>query len=166
MQEVRKIDLKSYEIAKELKLDSRMQKYKKTDCFITLKDHKVDFKSHPECRLINTAKNDLGKVVKTKVELINSEIRYATGVNQWQNTQSALDWFNNISDPKSYAFVKFDIVSFYPSIKPTLLQNAIKFAKSIVFIPKSDEEMIMQCRQSFLFFLRRSPMVKKRFLKF
>ena len=91
--------------------------------------------------------------MKTKVEDINREIRYTTGVNQWQSTQSTLDWFNKIRDPWSYAFLKFDIVSFYPSITPKLLKNAIQFAKLVegIVIPEADEKMIHQCRKSFLF---------------
>ena len=50
-------------------------------------------------------------------------------------------------------FLKFDIVSFYPSITLQLLKNAIQYAKSVIgiFIPKDNEDMIMQCRKSFLF---------------
>ena len=153
MDAVKEVDNKSAEIAKELKLDGKMQKYSNNECFITLKDHKENFLSRPECRLINSAKNELGRVVKIKVDQINREIRYTTGVNQWQSTQSALDWFKRIDNPASYMFLKFDIVAFYPSIKSKLIKNAIEFARSVkgIFIPKEDEEMILQCRKSFLF---------------
>ena len=153
MEEVKEVDVKSAEIAKELKLDGKMQKYSNNECFITLKDHKENFLSRPQCRLINSAKNELGRVVKIKVEEINREIRYTTGVNQWQSTQSALDWFKRIENPASYMFLKFDIVSFYPSIGSKLIKNAIEFARSVkgIFISKEDEEMILQCRKSFLF---------------
>ena len=88
-----------------------------------------------------------------KIEEINREIRYTTGVNQWQSTQKAIDWFRNIKDPEKYAFLKFDIVSFYPSITPKLLENAIKLARSVhgIIISKTDEKMILHCRRSFLF---------------
>ena len=66
-------------------------------------------------------------MVKIKLEEINREIQYTTGVNQWQGTQKAINWFKNIKDPEEYEFLMFDIVSFYPSIKPKLLENAIKF---------------------------------------
>ena len=123
------------------------------ECFVTLKDLKENFISRPECRLISPAKNELGRVVKIKLEEINREIRYTTGVNQWQSTQKVLDWFKYIKNPEEYEFLKFDIVSFYPSIKSELLNNAIKFARSVkgIVIPKADEEMILHCRRSFLF---------------
>lgn len=65
----------------------------------------------------------------------------------------ALNWFNKIKNTEAFMFLKFDIVSFYPSITHKLLENAIEFAKSIdgIFIPKADEEMIYQCRKTFLF---------------
>ena len=74
IEEVERVNMKSRDIAEQLKLDNRMQKYATTECFITLKDHKDNFVSRPQCRLINTAKNDLGRVVKIKVEKINREI--------------------------------------------------------------------------------------------
>ena len=152
-EEVKNVDMKSQEIAKKLKLDNKMQKYSNCESFITLKDHKENFVSRPECRLINSAKNELGKVVKIKLEEINREIRYTTKVNQWQSTQSAIKWFKNIKDPKSYMFLKFDIVSFYPSIGSKLMKNAIEYARSVkgIIITNEDEEMIMHCRKSFLF---------------
>ena len=153
LEEVNKVDMKSSEIAKKLNLDKRMQKYSNSECFVTLKDHKSNFVSRPECRLLNPAKTELGMVAKNLLDNINKEIRYTTGVNQWQNTQSALNWFNEIEDPQSYMFLKFDIVSFYPSIQLNLLKNAIKFARSVkgIVISKAEEEIIFQCRQSFLF---------------
>ena len=67
------VDKKSRKIAESLKLENRMQKHTKTECFITLKDHKENFVTRPECRLINTAKNELGRVVKIKLEELNRE---------------------------------------------------------------------------------------------
>ena len=60
VEEVERVNVKSRKIAKSLKLENRMQKYATTECFITLKDHKPNFISRPQFRLINTTKNDLG----------------------------------------------------------------------------------------------------------
>ena len=72
-----------------------------------------------------------------------------TGVNQWQSTQKAIDWFKNIKDPEEYEFLKFDILSFYLSIKSELLRNTLKFARSVkgIIITRADEEMILHCRK-------------------
>ena len=65
--EIAKTNKKSREFAKELKLEKRMQKYTTTDSFFTYKDQKEDFLIRPQCRVLNTAKNPLGKVVKSKI---------------------------------------------------------------------------------------------------
>ena len=51
-----------------------------TEAFITLKDHKDNFESNPKCRLINSAKSELGKVSKIILDCINQEIRSSTNV--------------------------------------------------------------------------------------
>ena len=102
LEAVKNNDKKSGVIAIKLKLDEKMQKHSEKECFITLKDHKKDFIGRPKCRLISPAKNELGRVVKIKLEEINREIRYTTGVNQWQSTQKAIDWFKSIKDPETY----------------------------------------------------------------
>ena len=111
----------SKNIAKELNLENCIQKYDTTECSFTLKDQKEDFISRPRCRVIFLAKNKLGKIGQEKIANIYREIRYTTGVNKWQNTQSVLNWFNRIDDPGSYMILKFNIESFYPSIKSKLL---------------------------------------------
>ena len=44
-----------------------------------------------------------------------------------KNTESAINWFNNIPDEQLYKFLMFDIKDFYPSIKEKLLWKAIRF---------------------------------------
>ena len=43
-------------LAHRLGIVDRVEKYNTRNCFITIKDHKIDFKSNPECRLIKPAK--------------------------------------------------------------------------------------------------------------
>ena len=43
-------------LAHKLGIVDRVEKYNAKNCFITIKDHKSNFKSNPECRLINPAK--------------------------------------------------------------------------------------------------------------
>jgi len=45
----------------------------------------------------------------------------------------------------------FDIKDFYPSIKEELLNNALKFANSIIPIDNKDKEIISHARKSLLF---------------
>ena len=46
--------------------------------------------------------------------------------------------------------MQFDIKVFYPSIKETLLHEAIQFAKQNVLITKKDVEVIFHARKSVL----------------
>ena len=54
-----KLDTQSASIAKQLKLNDRIEKLAKNEAFITLKDHKPAFNDHPTCRLINPSKSKL-----------------------------------------------------------------------------------------------------------
>ena len=116
-----------------------------------MKDHKDDFMSNPKCRLINPAKSDVGLVSKKMPDNINTAIRKKSNLNQWRDTQSVINWFNDIPDKKKCKFIKFDIVEFYPSISKNLLLQAIEFAKSITTVPQSVINIILHCRKSFLF---------------
>ena len=68
-----------------------------------------------------------------------------------ENTNNVIDWFKNIQNKTVHAFTMFDIKDFYPSIKETLLQNALKFAKRHTDVSKRDMEIIYHARKSLLF---------------
>ena len=80
--------------------------------------------------------------------------------NQWRKTDSVIDWFTNINNKQQCAFIKFDIVSFYPSITLRLLRKAIAFAKSQIQLKKEVFDTILNARKSFLF-RKDEPWVKK-----
>jgi len=63
---------------------------------ITLKEHKTNFETTPTCRLINPSKPRIGKISKHILDKINFEITKELHLNQWKNTNSILNWFNNI----------------------------------------------------------------------
>ena len=50
------IKLEAKNIAELINLDDRIECIGRTPAFITLKDHKPDFRQNPSCRLINPAK--------------------------------------------------------------------------------------------------------------
>ena len=56
-------------LAHRLGIVDRVEKYNTKNCFIMIKDHKSDFKTNPECRLINPAKTQIGKVSKIIVHM-------------------------------------------------------------------------------------------------
>ena len=120
-----------------------------SNCFITITDHKDNFHNNPTTRLINPAKKGLGRISKVSLDNINSNLQNALGINQWKNTNNVIDWFKNIQNKTVHTFTMFDIKDFYPSIKETLLQNALTFAHTDV--SKNDMDIIYHARKSLLF---------------
>ena len=145
------IDREGKGIASSLGLADRMEVYAEREAFITLKDHKDNFKSNPSCRLINPAKNEVGIVSEQIIESINRRVGDATKFQQWKNTYSVIDWFSNLSRKADKTFIKFDIVEFYPSITEDLLDKAITHAKSVVDITEQEEAIIWHSWKSLLF---------------
>ena len=88
---------------------------------------------------------------KVILDSINHEIRSTTNVNQWKNTQSAINWFTNIEHKSRYNFDSFDIVDYYPSISEELLNKAIAWARTIVNITDEHVTIIKHARKSALF---------------
>ena len=88
----------------------------KQNCSITLKDHKPHFQNNPTVRLLNPAKNELGRISKTTLDKINVNPRNSLHLNQWKNTQQVIDWFKGIDNKQHYKFIMFDIKDVYPSI--------------------------------------------------
>ena len=131
--------------------DERIESYPNRQAFITLKDHKEDFINRPKCRLINPAKPEIGKISKHHLDEINSAIRSKTKLNQWRSTASVISWFMNVPHKPSSRFLKFDIVSFYPSISEALIKKAIDFAQKFVGVKQETVDIIMHCRKSLLF---------------
>ena len=58
----------------------------KSECYITLKDHKQHFQDNPKVRLINPAKTNIGQISKIYLQEINEEILKQTNLNQWKST--------------------------------------------------------------------------------
>ena len=116
--------------------------------FITLKDHKDNFQNKPSCRLINPAKSEIGRISKKLLENISTTIRQKTGLNQWKNSTSVINWFSSIQDKHQHTFAVFDIENFYTSITEKLLTDAITFAKQQTSITDRDIDIIMHSRKS------------------
>ena len=123
----------------------------KTPAFISLKDHKDNFNNNPQCRLINPAKSNLGKVSKSIIDRINSDIRNLTLSNQWRNSDDTISWFKSLQNKNRLTFLSFDVVDFYPSISEQLLSDAITWASQHTNISDHDKDIIMHARKSLLF---------------
>ena len=55
-------------------------------------------------RLINSAKNELGRISKAILENINKRLCARLNVNQWKNTASVIEWFKIIEQKHLYKF--------------------------------------------------------------
>ena len=115
------------------------------------KDHKDNFIDKLPCRLINPAKSEVGIVSKKYLENINSNVLKLTGVKQWRNSQTVIEWFKAIPNKSKARFIKFDIAEFYPSINQSLLEAALNFALTKTTISDEAIEAIKLARKSLLF---------------
>ena len=132
------VELEAKEIAKKLHLKDRVNTTAKREAFITLNDHKPNFANNPNCRLINAAKSEIGKISKEILDRIDKTIVNYFNLNQWKNTRAVLNWFNGIEHREKHTFIVFDAVDIYPSISISLLNAALQFASNYVNI--TDEE--------------------------
>ena len=94
-----------------------METNEEGNSFIAIKDHRENFDKHTTARLINPAKNELGRIIKLILDKINKKISQKFELNQWENTDIVIDWFKQIKKKHLYKFATFDIKQFYPSIK-------------------------------------------------
>ena len=145
------INSEAKQIATKLEMADRIERLAKNESFITVKDHKEDFRTSPSCRLINPCKPELGKVSKSIIETINKILCDTLQYNQWKNTDDVIKWFKNINDKSSCSFIQFDIKEFYPSITEKILDNAVSFAREHVAISTEQLRIIKHCRKSLLF---------------
>ena len=147
----RKIDKESKQFAKHLGIDDRVECYSDQHAFITLKDHKDNFKNNPKCRLINPSKGEIGRISKAYLSNIISKLAEKIGSNQWRNTPQVINWFKNLTHKENRRLIKFDIADFYPSISEDLLSRAISYARTIITIEDKVIDAIKLARKWLLF---------------
>ena len=128
--------------------------------FFTLKDHKENFNNKPQVRLLNPTKCELGRISKRMLERIVKQLRKKLKLKQLQNTDSVIEWFKTLDNKEKLRFIQFDIVSFYPSITPELLEKALDWAEEHVDISSEEKEIIRSAKKTFLF-TGETPWVKK-----
>ena len=143
-----KINKKAKEISRNKEALHRLDINEESNCFFTLKDLKENFKNNPAVRLINPAKNEIGRISKAILAKINLSLIEQLKVNQWKNTQSVIEWFMKIEEKSYRKFIVFDIKDFYPSTKETLLIKAINLAEKPVNITNEDKVIIKHARKS------------------
>ena len=112
------------EIPEGVKPDDRIEYMAKAPAYITLRDHKYNFRSAHPCRLINPCKSEIGKTSKSILENINRNLLKLLQVNQWRISESTIKWFDSIDNKSQCKFFQLDIAEFYPSISEEILDNA------------------------------------------
>ena len=141
-------------IATKLGLADKMEVYPENPCFLTLKDTKDNFNTKSNttkpARLINAAKTDVGRVSRILLQEINAKIRLMLGLNQWQSSKDAIEWFKAITNKQDKKFFVYDVVDFYPSICEETLKKALDWASLQTDISIDDRNVIMHARASFL----------------
>ena len=129
-------------------------------CFIPKKDHEENFENKPSIRLINPAKNDIGRFNQVTLEKINVTIKSQFNLNQSKNTKESIDWFVSIDRKPLHRLVQFDIKEFYLSVRELLLEKALKFAEEYIDIPTDKKAIIKHAWKSCLFKIRKTWMKK------
>ena len=162
---VSKVNDEDRKLAEKLELEDRLYAFSAREAFVTIKDHKENYKTNTKCRVINPAKTDFGKVSKKILSRIVTSIRESGLFNQWKNSKSAIDWFNDLQNKKGLSFIQFDIVEFYPSITEDILKQALEFAKGFVKITSQEIDIILKTKKSLLF-TNGQPWVKKGYKPF
>ena len=146
-------------LAHSLGIVDRVEKYNTKNCFITIKDSKMDFKTNPECRLINPAKTQIGRVSKIIQpkrityfldDYFTNPIYYLCSY-QWRSTKDCIKWFEEYEKDDRCSFIKYDIKDFYPSITERTLDRALDLAKEYMVIPLDKVEIIKHCRKTLLY---------------
>ena len=128
-----------------------MEQYADKPAYVTLKDHKDNFKTKLPCRLINPAKSEIGIVSKIELEKLNKELVNKVKCNQFRNTHTVIDWFKSIPNKAKARFIKFDIADFYPTITENLLNNTLSYAQTLIRIDDDIIQLIKHARKSLLF---------------
>ena len=127
--DVKAVNYEAAKIAGDLDIANRVDTYIEAGTFITIKDHKPNFPGKVECRLLNPAKSNLGKISKMFLDKAIIDIKIATQSNQWKNSGEVITWFKSLQDKQSLKFFKFDVVSFYPSVKESLFNETLDWAR-------------------------------------
>ena len=94
--------------------------------------------NNPTVRLINPAKNELGRISKALLYNINKHLCTRLNINQWKNTASVIEWFKRIEQKHFCKFIMFDIKDFYPSIQEELLNKGLRFAQKFIDVTSKD----------------------------
>ena len=96
----RTINCEGIKYAKEANILDKVEVNGTANCFITLKDHKVNSLNHPTTRFINPAKNEIRRISKQILYQINSKLSEIEG--KWMKEQ----WIEALELAKQHVTIK------------------------------------------------------------
>ena len=99
-----KINTDGKKLMKDKDAINRMLTNGKNERFITLKDRKPNFKNNPKVRLINPAKNEIGRDSINILDKINHVLLDSLRINQWKHKHEVIEWLLKIPDKSKYKF--------------------------------------------------------------
>ena len=102
----------------------------------------------------------MGKASKITLSRLVKSLREVTGLQQWVNSSSTIEWIKNLQDKDNLTFLQFDIIEFYPNISEKLLKNALQWTISKVGVTDEEIKTIMNTKEAILF-KDNKPWIKK-----
>ena len=102
-----------------------MERYAERPAFISLKDHKENFKHNTKCRLINPSKGEIGIVSKKLLEEINNKLNNHLCYNQWCSTSTVIEWFRDIENKKPVNSLNLTLQSSTCQYQQNYLKNPL-----------------------------------------
>ena len=88
--ELNQVNMEAVKIAKNEKLENKMEIFTPDEAYLKIKDHKPEFPQKISCRLINPAKTDVGKLSRIILRENVMELRDRLKFNQWESTNEVL----------------------------------------------------------------------------
>ena len=93
----------------------------------------------------------MGKISQQILSKLLTKLRKKTGLNQWKNVYSVIEWYKTLKNKKNLAFIVFDVVNYYPSITLELLLEALEWAKQFEEINDEEIDIIVESKNSLLY---------------
>ena len=91
-----KINTDGKKLMKDKDILNRMLTNGKNEYVVTSTYHKPNFKSNPKLRLINPAKNEIGRISKSILDKVNHQLRDSLRTNEWKGTSGVIEWLLKI----------------------------------------------------------------------
>ena len=158
------IDKTSSEIAKKLEVDNRVQKFATNNAYLTLKDRKPNFIEKKPCRLINPAKNQIGKISKLTARHHTTNTKDTTSFHldtmaQHKRSKVMVRRDRQQKRKLNNKSITFDVVDFYPSITEDLLDRAPEHARNMTNIDETTVRTIKHSKNPF--YIMTEPLGRK-----